>query len=277
MLLKRILTLLVAIPLVSSVIYWGSESVFLIITMLIAGAAYYEYLTMNLTSSSLMSRLTVVLVGVFSIFLIGYYKAPIYTIESNGIVPLFIAMATLCVYGVLSIKLILFPRKVIFQKPLFVIVIGIVYVCIYLSFLVAIRNDTAGIQWIFFILLVLWMGDTGAYIVGSMIGKIKLYPAVSPNKTIEGALAGLLFALLTGFVCRKIFLPPISINHCIFLTAGISLIGQLGDLCESVFKRERGFKDSGTILPGHGGILDRIDSLLFAAPFLYYYKAFFLH
>ena len=109
-----------------------------------------------------------------------------------------------------------------------------------------------------------------------MIGRTKLYPSVSPNKTVEGALAGFLFSLVTGSVCREIFLPAISMHHCILLTAGISLIGQLGDLCESVFKRERGFKDSGTILPGHGGMLDRIDSLLFAAPFLYYYKAFFL-
>ena len=276
MFLKRTLTLLVAIPLISSIIYWGSESVFLFITMLTAGAAYYEYLSMNLTSSSLMSRLTLVLLGVFCIFLVGYYKAPINTVERNGIVPLFVAMVTLFVFGILSVKLVLFPRKVIFQKPLSVIVIGLIYVCIYLSFLVAIRNGAEGIKWIFFILFVLWMGDTGAYIVGSMMGRTKLYPVVSPNKTIEGALAGLLFSLLTGLACRKIFLPDISIIHCILLTAGISLIGQLGDLCESVFKRERGFKDSGAILPGHGGILDRIDSLLFAAPFLYYYKAFFL-
>jgi phosphatidate cytidylyltransferase len=230
---------------------------------------------MNLSGSSLMSRLTVVLLGVSCIFLVGYFTAPTNTVGPNGIVQLFIAIATLCVFGVLSVKLVLFPRKVIFQQPLSVIVIGIVYVCVWLSFLVVIRNDAEGIQWIFFILLVLWMGDTGAYIVGSMMGRTKLYPSVSPNKTIEGALSGLLFSLLTGLACRKIFLPDISLVHCILLTAGIALIGQLGDLCESVFKRERGFKDSGTILPGHGGVLDRIDSLLFAAPFLYYYKAFF--
>lgn len=232
---------------------------------------------MNLTSSSLMSRFTMVLLGVSCIFFVGYDNSSFTTRVGNGIVPLFIAMATLCVFAVLCIKLVLFPRKLLFQQPLSVVVIGIVYICIYLSFLVTIRNSTDGILWIFFILLVLWMGDTGAYIVGSMIGRTKLYPAVSPNKTLEGALAGLVFSLVTGLACRKVFLPAISMNHCILLTAGTSLIGQLGDLCESVFKRERGFKDSGNILPGHGGILDRIDSLLFAAPFLYYYKAFFLH
>ena len=277
MLLKRTLTLLAAIPLISSILYWGSEEVFLIIAIVVAATAFYEYLSMNLTSSSLVSRLIMVLLGVFCIFFVGYYNSPISPKGSNGILSLLIATATLCVFVVLSIKLVLFPRKVIFQQPLSVILIGIVYICIYLSFLVPVRSGTDGIPWIFFILLVLWMGDTGAYIVGSMFGRTKLYPSVSPNKTVEGALAGLLFSLVTGLACRKIFLPPISINHCIFLTAGISLIGQLGDLCESVFKRERGFKDSGTILPGHGGILDRIDSLLFAAPFLYYYKAFFLH
>jgi phosphatidate cytidylyltransferase len=156
-------------------------------------------------------------------------------------------------------------------------VIGIVYICIALSFLVLVRNCSDGIQWIFFILLILWVGDTGAYIVGSIIGRTKLYPAVSPNKTIEGALAGLIFSLVSGLACKMVFLPDISMFHCILLTACISLLGQLGDLCESVFKREQGLKDSGNILPGHGGMLDRIDSLLFAAPFLYYYKAFFLN
>ena len=185
-------------------------------------------------------------------------------------------MSAPIVFAVLIAKLVLFPRKVIFQKPLSASCIGIVYICIYLSFLVPIRNGSEGILWVFFILLVLWMGDTGAYIVGSMLGRTKLCPAVSPNKTIEGALAGLLFSLVTGLACKKIFLPDISMTNCILLTAGISLIGQLGDLCESVFKREREYKDSGNILPGHGGILDRIDSLLLAAPFLYYYKGFFL-
>jgi len=232
---------------------------------------------MALTSSSLVSRLIMVLLGVCCIFFVGYDNSSFITIVGNEIVSLFIAMATLCVFAALCIKLLLFPRKLIFQHPLSVVVIGIVYICLYLSFLVTIRNSTDGLLWVFFILLVLWMGDTGAYIVGSMIGRIKLYPAVSPNKTIEGALAGFVFSLATGLAFRAVFLPTISMNHCILLTAGISLIGQLGDLCESVFKRERGLKDSGTILPGHGGILDRIDSLLFAAPFLYYYKAFFLH
>ena len=277
MLLKRTLTLLVAIPLISSIIYWGSKIVFLIITMLIAGAAFYEYLTMNLSNSSLRTKIAMVLMGVVLIFFTGYNIPSINTLESNGILQLFIALVTVCVFAVLITKLVLFPRRIIFRQPLSIFVIGTVYICIFLSFLVLIRNSTHGIQWIFFILLVLWMGDTGAYIVGSMIGRTKLYPAVSPNKTIEGALAGLVFSLVTGLACRKLFLPDFSMIHCILLTSGISLIGQLGDLCESVFKRERGFKDSGNILPGHGGILDRIDSLLFAAPFLYYYKAFFLH
>jgi phosphatidate cytidylyltransferase len=243
--------------------------------MLIAGTAFYEYLSMNLTGNSLRSRLTIVLLGVSCILFVGFY-IPANNSPGSRIFDLFIAIATTGIFAVLISKLALFRRKIIFQQTPFVIVIGIVYICIYLSFLVSVRNGPDGIQWIFFILLVLWMGDTGAYIVGSMVGRIKLYPAVSPNKTIEGALAGLLFSVVAGLACKKIFLPPISMTHCILLTAGIALFGQLGDLCESVFKREKGFKDSGTILPGHGGILDRIDSLLFAAPFLYYYKTFFL-
>ena len=165
MLLKRTLTLLAAIPLLSSILYWGSESVFLIIAILIAGTAFYEYLSMNLISNSLVSKLSMVLLGVFCILFVGYYNSSITTKGSGGIVSLLIGTATLCVFLVLGLKLVLFPRKVVFQQPLSVILIGLVYICIYLSYLVPIRNGTDGIQWIFFILLVLWIGDTGAILL----------------------------------------------------------------------------------------------------------------
>jgi len=272
---KRTLTLLIAIPLISSIIYWGSENIFFIIAILVAGTAFFEYLTFNLTGSTLFTRLSLVIVGVLSIvFVRQYYE---YAISINGsleidwLIPSLIGVLTIGVFAVLIRKLLLFPGKLVFQDRISVASIGIVYICIFLSYLVLIRNRAEGVEWIFFVLIVLWMGDTGAYIAGSLIGRKKLCPSISPNKTVEGAIAGVLFSLLAGLACKKLFLPELSVVHCLIVTGGIACMGQLGDLCESIFKRERGVKDSGSLLPGHGGMLDRIDSLLFAAPLLYYY------
>jgi phosphatidate cytidylyltransferase len=115
------------------------------------------------------------------------------------------------------------------------------------------------------------MTDTGAYYVGRTLGRHKLAPRISPGKTIEGAIGGFVMAVVTGVLCKVIFFHEISITHAIALGAAIGLVGQIGDLAESMLKRGAGVKDSGNLLPGHGGMLDRIDSILFCAPLLYYY------
>jgi phosphatidate cytidylyltransferase len=173
-------------------------------------------------------------------------------------------------------QLIHYPKNSMLRTDLTVVLFGIGYVCLFLACLVFLRDQAGGVKWIFFILFVLWLGDSGAYCVGKAIGRRKLLPAISPNKTVEGAVGGLLASLLTGFACKTIFLSELPGVHCFLLTLAIALAGQVGDLCESTFKRERGVKDSGNLLPGHGGILDRIDSLLFAAPVAYYYKVLLL-
>lgn len=275
MVVKRTLTLLIAIPLISSIIYWGSETIFLTVAVIVAGTALFEYLTFNLTGSTLLTRCSLVILGVLSIFFVRqyYYRA----ISINGspemdwMLPAVMAVLTIGAFAALFKKFRLFPGKLVFQDRISVVSIGIVYICIFLSYLVLIRNRTDGVEWIFFVLIVLWMGDTGAYIVGSLIGRRKLCPSISPNKTVEGAIAGLFFSLLAGLVFQQLFLTELTVTHCLIVTGCIACMGQLGDLCESIFKRERGVKDSGTLLPGHGGMLDRIDSLLFASPLLYYY------
>lgn len=115
------------------------------------------------------------------------------------------------------------------------------------------------------------MTDTGAYYVGRTLGRHKLAPRISPGKTIEGAIGGFVMAVVTGVLCKVIFFHEIPITHAIALGAAIGLVGQIGDLAESMLKRGAGVKDSGNLLPGHGGMLDRIDSILFCAPLLYYY------
>ncbi|MBM7632622.1 phosphatidate cytidylyltransferase [Geomicrobium sediminis] len=142
------------------------------------------------------------------------------------------------------------------------------YVGIGFHFFYAARIEF-GLPYIFFVLLAIWATDTGAYLFGKKFGKTKLSPHISPNKTIEGATGGLLLALIVGVV-YSLFLPPYeSLFVTIVALIVISVAGQCGDLVESAFKRYYDVKDSGRILPGHGGVLDRFDSLLFVFPLLY--------
>ena len=123
--------------------------------------------------------------------------------------------------------------------------------------------------WVLFVLAVIIAGDAGAYHVGVRMGRHKLYRVVSPNKSVEGAVGGFVFSLLAGMIVGLVFLNnvhPAKLLVCIFAVASA---GQLGDLIESMLKRNSGKKDSSHLLPGHGGILDRLDSLLFALPVMW--------
>jgi len=122
-----------------------------------------------------------------------------------------------------------------------------------------------------FLFGILWVGDTAAMGIGSWLGKGKLAPAVSPNKTIAGFVGGILGALVVGVIMYFWKFDEISFIHVGVIAIGCSVFGQLGDLVESMWKRSLGVKDSSAVIPGHGGVLDRFDSLLFAAPFMYFY------
>ena len=158
--------------------------------------------------------------------------------------------------------------------------LGLVYIPTTLGLLVAVRsNVTLGEdahRWIFFFLLVVWFGDTGAYYVGRTLGSHKLAPRISPNKTVEGAAGGLMGSAAAALLSKKIFLPGASVLSLLILSGILGLASQLGDLAESALKRGAGVKDSSNLLPGHGGMLDRIDGILFAAPVLFGYTKFFL-
>ena len=158
----------------------------------------------------------------------------------------------------------------------FKLVVGIIYIPLFLSYIVLIRNGDEGVLWTFLLLTVVFMGDTGAYYLGSYFGKHKLCPAISPNKTVEGALGGLAATLGSGALIKTFFLPLLPWGLSVLFFISIGLAGQVGDLFESQIKRVAHIKDSGAILPGHGGILDRIDAVLFAAPVAYIFKEYLL-
>ena len=149
---------------------------------------------------------------------------------------------------------------------------GVIYIPLLLSFLVLIHRTPQGAIWVLFLLWIIAWGDTGALYVGINFGRHKLCPAVSPKKTVEGAIGGLIANLLFGWLFKLAFLPELSGLTCSIFILCVGMVGQIGDLFESLFKRASGVKDSGTLLPGHGGILDRIDSLLFASPMAYVIK-----
>ncbi|HKO03230.1 MAG TPA: phosphatidate cytidylyltransferase [Candidatus Acidoferrales bacterium] len=147
---------------------------------------------------------------------------------------------------------------------------ALLLVALPLSFLVRIHGmDSQGPRMVLFLLVLLWVGDTLAYFAGRSVGRHKMAPEVSPGKTWEGAAANLLGSVLVGVAgARWIALPPV---HLAVMAGLANVAGQLGDLTESAYKRSAGVKDSGTLLPGHGGMLDRVDSLIFATPVVWYY------
>ncbi len=154
-------------------------------------------------------------------------------------------------------------------------VLGIIYIPVPLSLLVFIREQDHGIFWILWLLIVVFSNDTGAFYGGKFFGRHALAPNISPNKTIEGTISGILTSTVFGFIFSVIFFNDFSLSFLMIPASFIiAIAGQGGDLFESALKRASGIKDSGSILPGHGGILDRIDGLLFAIPVLYIYLLF---
>ena len=173
-------------------------------------------------------------------------------------------------------------------------VFAFAYIALPLGFLVQVRQQWSGAFLLLYLLLLVWAGDVFAYFVGRSLGRHLMSPRISPKKTWEGAVASLLASLGVGMLLYNYALPistallsahliqrrdgffalqkpPLGLT--LVLSAAINVAAQLGDLVESLIKRGAGVKDSGTLLPGHGGMLDRIDALLFAAPVLWYYAA----
>jgi phosphatidate cytidylyltransferase len=121
--------------------------------------------------------------------------------------------------------------------------------------------------------LLIWINDSFAYLIGSTVGKQKLFPSISPKKTVEGFLGGLLFSCISSYFIAR-YTHTLNFNQWLFMGILISVFGTLGDLLESNYKRQAKVKDSGIIMPGHGGLLDRLDSIIFAAPFIYLFLIF---
>ena len=161
--------------------------------------------------------------------------------------------------------------------------LGFFYIGLFSSSIVGIRefysnslHYTNGGLLIISIFITLWITDSAAYFIGTAFGKHKLFPRVSPNKSWEGAIAGFVFAIITMVVLNEVLLNFISFNDALVMGVIIGLFGQIGDLIESLLKRDAGVKDSSNLIPGHGGVLDRFDSLIFSSPIIFLYITYIM-
>lgn len=182
--------------------------------------------------------------------------------------------------------LLLIPASYVFsRKPLedslpssAIAVMATAYVGMLTGSLIRLRNDfEAGSKLVFFLLLVVWLGDSGAYYFGKSFGKHKLSPRISPKKTVEGLIGGIVTSIVAAIVIHFTFFKEFPLLHAVLAGVLLSFAGVVGDLAESMWKRSADVKDSGTLLPGHGGFLDRFDSILFTAPILYCYWTLIVH
>jgi phosphatidate cytidylyltransferase len=171
--------------------------------------------------------------------------------------------------NIIILALVIFLALLVFSRNQFDIYqmahlfIGTIYIGLGFSYMIKIIWQPDGLMWSLFVLLIIWANDTGAYFTGKNLGKRKLWPSISPNKTIEGSIGGIVLGVIVSgvfsYVCPQIW----TMGHAIILGLLISIVGQLGDLVESAIKRSTGTKDSGRIMPGHGGVFDRFDSIIF--------------
>jgi len=148
---------------------------------------------------------------------------------------------------------------------------GVLYVSWFLSFLIKIRMLDSGVGLLASILIITKLSDVGAYLIGSRFGRRPLIPHISPNKSVEGAIGGLVFSILGSCACKPML--KFTFPHLVFIGLLFGILAQLGDLSESLMKRDCQVKDAGHIFPGLGGVLDSIDSLLFTAPVFYFYMS----
>lgn len=278
---SRVLVALVAVPLVLAVLYWapGSEATFLLV---LAATALAMREFFGMTIGEPRDRAASLVIGVAAVgVLYGVHPYSLRMIDAWRTPD---AQAALLVTGpLLAIFLAVIPTGLYYlfrfgeistvAARFAATVTGIVYVGFTMMFLALCKRDFGphGADVIVMILLIAWVGDTGAYFAGRFLGKSKLYEAVSPKKTWAGAIGGLAGSLVGAAAIKLLRLDHLGWIDVVLIAIPGAILGQLGDLAESLFKRAVGVKDSGSLLPGHGGMLDRVDAVLFIAPYVYLY------
>ncbi len=256
---KKIWTALALIPPLIFLIGWGPPALFAILVFITILIGLFEFYTLTLPQAKQIQRMAGIGLGLLlSIsFVYGELKhfAPF----------LALIIFLLCAFYLMTVENL--PSVV---SHLGTTLFGMFYVGFLLSHIILIRNRTGGGEWVLFLILTIWAGDIIALFGGMLFGKHKLYPKISPNKTYEGLLGAVIGSVVIGLLYASFFLPELGKGACLLITIALGFLGQLGDFTESMIKRSAQVKDSGTLFPGHGGVLDRIDSFLFSTPFFYH-------
>jgi phosphatidate cytidylyltransferase len=262
---KRWLTAVIVVPWLVGIISYGSEMLFTALILFFIVGGMVEYNHMVFEKSQILEKSECLIAAI--LFPLAAY---------GGDYHLMLSVVTFFILGVFLIFPATIKQQSFDMTSVMKVIAGSMYIPFMMSYFIFMRMMTDGIIWIYFVLVLAFAGDTVAFYVGRKFGKTKLLPLVSPGKSVQGAIGLIAGSALACILFQYFFLKGVNIIHAIILGIVGSIIGQLGDLCESAFKRASEMKDSGTILPGHGGFLDRLDCLLFIAPFVYYYKQFII-
>jgi phosphatidate cytidylyltransferase len=259
MLLHRLLTAGVLIAILVPTIVWGSVPGVAVLVAIASSVALWE-LCMGLSAlKSALNRWLTLAIGLAVVG--GFYVCPIKdSLAVAALFPLLVLVVHLALYKVIE--------NTVESASQMMLALG--YVAVPLSHAILMRQLDVGVAWVLFVLVVICLGDTGAYFAGKYLGKHSLVPTVSPAKTVEG-LGGVVVGSLVGMVAMKIVFPDLpALKPLLVVTLVLAAVGPLGDLLASAIKRRAGIKDFGSIIPGHGGIMDRADSLIPAFPVLYH-------
>jgi len=254
----RLLTAAVGVPLLILLVCWSPSWLFATAILLLTGIGLWEYFSLTRPLSSLPSA-----VGV------GWGLAVAVTMTASSL-SLSVTVLLLGLFVVFALALRNHqPERGLVDVSLSLL--GVVYVGFLLPHLIWLGEVPNGRWWVFFLLLAVMLGDSAAYAVGRIWGSRKLLPHISPGKTVEGSLGAYLGNCGAAIGAWLWLLPDQTLVELLCIALGLGSVAQVGDLCESAIKRACGAKDSGHIFPGHGGVLDRVDSLLFPSAMLYYY------
>jgi len=267
---QRWLTALVLIPLIILIILKGGRLGVILAMLAINGLAQWEFMGFFQPAVDLARKVKVVTLG--SLLLLSFCTV---TSPSGQAVPLLVLVG--CLFGLFLFYLMSYEHIEALAWDLAINTLGLVYIPLLLGHFIWLRYLPQGEWWILWLLAVICSGDTGAYYTGKTFGKRKFYPQVSPGKTWAGTFGGLAANLAAGVLVGRWLLPEEGLPSLAGLAVMLGCLGLLGDLFESMLKRQAQVKDASSLLPGHGGVLDRLDSLLFTAPALVYARLFILN
>jgi len=258
--LKRWLSGLVIAPGLILFVLFAPPVGFLIAMLALTFLGLREFYHLCLPAISRQERVVGFVLGLW-IPLSLYLRDPRYFIAGLALVIFFLFIRLLFQRDEFALRLEKVSRHIL----------AILYVPFFLGHYVLMHNTGGGPFWVLSTVVMVYFGDIAAFYVGRTWGRRKMAPTISPNKTMEGGLGAIIGSVAGALVCRFLFFPQQAIYHFLALGAGVGVVGQFGDLFESLLKRSAKVKDSGGLIPGHGGLLDRIDSVLFAGPFVFYY------